>query len=1163
MAEQGRREVVSDQLAFNAREQAPERTLATMGVRNPGQSGGPTRSASRALEGLMGALGGLVDTMNDDLITQGKMDFMSGRSEQAAIETGGHFGQQGWQSLDTVDKSNTWYMSRVERLSNGDEQMDPQAYKQSLMADRDAYLKDLPDDPQIRKLAVAAWEDKGPQLVAKQYEAHMAWNQGQAYNSLSNALSSGSAANADATRVMPGSNLRVSPSRVDTAIMGNESDRDAGILTMLGEAAGEGDVGMAAVAHVMKNRVTDKRWGGTVGSVAKADKQFSVWNDGGGALAKYRGTAAYERAGQIYDSVMGGFTVDMTGGATHYFAPKGMKGGADPDWFATESKRAGGGLRIGNHIFAGKSGMGGYSPKGEVPADGMTQVPMSAGALVFSHKGQEGIDPGFAGILKETSSFLGQPLKILSGHRDSSHPVEAAKASPGEHAHKDAVDIDMTGMSDEQKKSLVQDLRSRGVKRFIAYSTSPNMLHVDMNSKQVSPDDWFMFDKSNKNMGNAPDWFKQVAGEQTPTSKGAEWAGQASGTQVSSLLSASHLPPALKASALVDAIRRQFAQGSDQLFNDAGGIGKLYELGAKPQEIDEVLRAKETMEKKQLDGYDTGFERERSDLMAKVKAGEFKNSEDIIATVDDMYAKKRMNGSQAQSLVRAAQAELEKVQTGEDAVLPKEFMEETAAIYRKQTLGMLDTSEAYDAIAAAGEAMGVDRKTAQRFLSKVYSVDDSKFAHDRSEAEALRKKHDKDQDLMSRAEQAIANGAGGKNIPEGTVTYNGQDMTTKEYAITKMKEDIRDSIIRSGKTGDEAEGLFYKLYFTQLAHNGIVDEKAGDAMVASLRNLSPQKGKDGNMHFTKDALTAFDNYLTMTNDPEISDGYVARTFTDDKVRGFLEQAKQMYSLNLDLETAMLKAHESIANGNDPKKITHQYYADVQGKVDEAIKTAVGTNRWWTDLVPRFPFLGGVDTTTEKTLLTNERFKAETYIRDRADAYNAMQPGQTAAVSIKLAMDDFQNDMIQVRGQMIIGDHKQGKRIDQKMFRDEKSGNPLDYGPRAVNDAVNAYIMSHGKSMWPEFWQQGDDSMRTDSLGPSGAPVTVSYNPTLGLVGLQFHNKDGKPLGQMHWEDARTIGQEYRMSYLDQPGMLGELYDKGMDAVSRGGGSIFSGLDMVR
>jgi hypothetical protein len=704
-------------------------------------------------------------------------------------------------------------------------------------------------------------------------------------------------------------------------------------------------------------------------------------------------------------------------------------------------------------------------------------------------------------------------------------------------------------MSDEQRKSLVQDLRSRGVKRFIAYSSSPNMLHVDMNSQKVSPDDWFMYDKSSKNMPNAPDWFKQVAGEQTPTSKGAEWAGQATGTQVSALLSASHLPPQLKASALVDAIRRQFAQGSDQLFNDAGGIGKLYELGAKPQEIDEVLRAKEAMEKKQLDGYDTQFERERSDLMAKVKAGEFKNSEDIISAVDEMYARKRMNGSQAQSLVRAAQAELEKVQTGEDAVLPKEFMQETAAIYRKQTLGMLDTSEAYDAIASAGEAMGVDKKTAQRFLQKVYSVDDAKFNHDRSEAETLRKKQVKDQDLMSRTEQALANGAGGKNIPEGTVTYNGQDMTTKEYGITKMKEDIRDSILRTGKTGDEAEGLFYKMYFTQLAHNGIVDEKAGDAMVASLRNLTPQKGKDGNMHFTKDALTAFDNYLTMSNDPEISDGYVARTFTDDKVRGFLEQAKQMYSLNLDLETAMLKAHEAIANGRDPKKITHQYYADVQNKVDDAIKNAIGTNRWWTDLVPRFPFLGGASGQDEAKLLAGERGKAETYIRDRADAYNANEPGQSPEVSIQMAMADFQNDMIQVRGQMIIGDHRQGKRIDQKMFRDEKTGNPLDYGHQAVNDAVNAYIERHGQTMWPDFWLQGADR-RPATGAPSLAPVTVSYNPTLGAVGFQFHDKDGKPLGQMHWEYAKAIGDEYRASYLDQPGVLGELYDKGMDTAAR-------------
>ncbi len=755
MAELGRREVVPDQLAFNAREQAPERSLATIGVRNPGLSGGPTRSASRAMEGLFGALGNMADAMSDDMITQGKLNYMRGMSEGEALSTGNNFTQQGYQTLNTIGKANDWYMGKMEGIANGDDQLDPKDYQKKLMDERSSELANLPDDPAVRKLYVAAFEDKGPALIAKQYEAHMAYNQGKTYNALAETLYSSSAANLDATRVMPGSNLRVSPTRIDTAIMGNDVDRENGILTLLGEAGGEGDQGMAAVAHVIKNRVTDKRWGGSVTDVVKAKSQFSVWNDGGGNLMKYKGTAAYERAGQVYDAVMNGFTSDITNGATNYFAPKGMEGGKNPDWLATEATRSGGTIKIGGHVFAGKSGMAGYIPLSQQNPDtpGAPQAGVQ-GELVFAHKDQTDIDQGFAGILKESAAAMGMPYKITSGHRDASHPVEAAKANGGgEHTHKDAVDIDLSGMSDEQRRSVVADLRARGVKRFGLYSTSPNMLHVDMNSRKVSADDWFMYDKSNKNMGIAPKWYQELAQSDTgkPLPKGNQ-------PQVRTLLQNSTLSPTLKASALADAMRRQLDQGSDQLFNDAGGIGLLYELGAKPAEIDEVNNAKARMEKKQLDGYDTAFERERSDFLSKVKSGQYGTEQDIITAVDQMYAGKKMNSSQAQSLVRAAQSEWEQVRTGEDAILPKDFTDAAAAAYRKQDMGLIDKDQAYAEVQKAGEANGVNAKTAQRFLQKVYSTDDAKYARDRSEGETLRKKKIKDDDLKARSLSAIAQG---------------------------------------------------------------------------------------------------------------------------------------------------------------------------------------------------------------------------------------------------------------------------------------------------------------------------------------------------------------------------------------------------------------------
>ncbi len=407
------------------------------------------------------------------------------------------------------------------------------------------------------------------------------------------------------------------------------------------------------------------------------------------------------------------------------------------------------------------------------------------------------------------------------------------------------------------------------------------------------------------------------------------------------------------------------------------------------------------------------------------------------------------------------------------------------------------------------------------------------------------------------------------NIPDGSVDVNGTTMTTKEFAIESLKDQIRttlqngvaDGSIKNGNDDDKMAGLFYKTLYATLAHNDLVDEKGGAAFTASLRGDITEKGPGGVIRVRKDALTAFDTYLTMSGDPDISGGYLARMFPDDKVRGMLEQSKRFYSANLDLSTAMIKAQEVIANGTDPEKITHEYYEKVNDKTDQAIRTAIGNDSWWRDKLPVFingkAIFDTVDQSYEKQLLTNERSKASAYIRARADSYNALSPGQDPEVSIALGMQDFQNDMVQVRGQMLIGDHRRGDRIDQKMFTDapngDPGGKPLTYDHVAVQDAINHTLAIKGKEFWPQWWNEGADKNRNtwwhkdyDPTGTLAMPVNVTYNPNTGTVGLQMHDNKGTPLGDTIYLSAKSIGDTYRYDYLDKPGVLGKLYDTTMD-----------------
>lgn len=389
MAEQGLRREVDNPLSLHPKENLPARQLGLQGVQNPMQTAG--RGESDRMAAFFNAMGGLqagiaqiaADKQERD-ITQGKIDYMSGLSEEAAAASGNRYTMQGWQSLNAVDQANNLYMQEIADMENS-RSMSPEDYRKRLMQRRSEALKNLPNDPVIRKMFAAAYEDMGPRAAAQHAQAHMEWNKGETRKNFRNLISSGSVSNADASRSIPGSSqLRLSEAVVDTPYeTKSDHERHIGILTLLGEAGGEGDMGMAAVAHVLKNRVNDPRWGGSLESVALADKQFSTWNKGAGGnnpASRYKqGTPLYNRAARVYDAVMSGRHVDPTGGATHFYSPRGMRKLVNegsqanllPRWLQAEAAKSGGETSIGNHIFVGRyAGYSGASNKSQVnPAD--------------------------------------------------------------------------------------------------------------------------------------------------------------------------------------------------------------------------------------------------------------------------------------------------------------------------------------------------------------------------------------------------------------------------------------------------------------------------------------------------------------------------------------------------------------------------------------------------------------------------------------------------------------------------------------------------------------------------------------------------------------------------------------------------------------------------
>ena len=142
----------------------------------------------------------------------------------------------------------------------------------------------------------------------------------------------------------------------------SDSDRDLIARTVLSEAGNDGPEGMAAVAHVIKNRIDSGRYGKTASDVVLAPKQFEPWslrrNDPNHPSRWSTKSDDYQQAAGLVDSVFSGQHDDPTGGATHFFSPSEQAAlrRKPPDW-AKGSPLA----QVGRHQF--------FAPEGAVTPD--------------------------------------------------------------------------------------------------------------------------------------------------------------------------------------------------------------------------------------------------------------------------------------------------------------------------------------------------------------------------------------------------------------------------------------------------------------------------------------------------------------------------------------------------------------------------------------------------------------------------------------------------------------------------------------------------------------------------------------------------------------------------------------------------------------------------
>lgn len=1096
MAEPGLRKQVENPLALHPKENLPARQLGLQGVQNPMQTAG-RGDADRmnqffgALDGLRTGLATLAAEKSERDITEGKIAYMSGATEDEMSRTGNRYTMQGWQSLNAVDRANNLYMQELADMENS-AHLTPEEYQKRLMAQRADALNNLPEDPVIRKMFAAAFEDMGPRAASAHAQQHMQWNERETDREFRNVLRSGSVSNADTprTRIPGSSSLKLSDAVVSTPYAGTDEDRHIGILTMLGEAGAEGDLGMASVAHVLKNRAGDKRWGGSIKNVALAPKQFSTWNAGAGGnnpAGRYKpGTPIYERAARVYDAVMSGRHVDPTGGATHFYSPRGMQKLVDdghqsntlPRWLQNESKKSGGSIQIGNHIFVGRAG-GARAPAG-------------------------------APDTNTTESASGSDLVVNDA-------VERRPLDP--------IGVDVTVAETEEEVLAAE---------------------AAMNAPQALSDEAF-----GERFGIAP---QEVAdAQEIPVS---EPTGPS--TQIQELLRGfTGVSREKRVAALSEEIVLQLEDGESALYDSVGGEAFLIEMGASPQAISAVRRAKNNYDKSEGDKFSVERERALASIQEKADRGDASAIDDIVR----MHENDELDDRAASNLYRAAANALSKAGDNRWRDNPEAQSAITAAYQFMKDGGDLVQSMA--AVREIGEKYGLPENEVLSMMDTMRRLQEQRMDSERTELARRQKEYEANATVIGDVKQALSNGYGLKGIngqvkiPDGA--GNTKSVSAQQYGVAMLQQSEYGNA-KAMLEADQGVGNLDQdqvvavadanIYGTLRKHD-VVDTERAQYMTGSLTgNII---GPDGKV--TADAVKSFEFYMRMSENPTIGDKYMSQYLSDDGARALVHTARGYYAGNYNLEDSLRRAHQTL---NDPNVDVQRKMANdgmfsrpVSEHIDKVLDSQFGSGILSVILGDAGFAASDMQFVRAEAKRTDSPIRRE--ITRAAQAHYMAMPRISPENAVKMAMETVGNNIDIVAGNMVIGNARQNKKLSQVM-------GVADMGARATQDAIDQMLLESGEELFGELFKtQARGTALGSALTRIGHGLTfgafsgdglnyrsrqtryipdynVMYDSNTGQVGIQLYQAPDEvrgvgereiPTGPTHWFDAAAIGARYR------------------------------------
>ena len=109
--------------------------------------------------------------------------------------------------------------------------------------------------------------------------------------------------------------------------------------------------------------------------------------------------------------------------------------------------------------------------------------------FLCKHTGKSGIKKELLGKLQELRTRFGKPLKVTSGYRDPTHPIEAKKEAPGPHTTGLAVDLAVQGKDAYVVVGLAMGLGFTGI-GVNQKGARGRFIHLDLLKTSLRPTIW-------------------------------------------------------------------------------------------------------------------------------------------------------------------------------------------------------------------------------------------------------------------------------------------------------------------------------------------------------------------------------------------------------------------------------------------------------------------------------------------------------------------------------------------------------------------------------------------------------------------------------------------------------------------------------------------------